>query len=430
MSVGGVDFEGATQQLAQAPKTKHLQQVDILVAGSIASDTICDYAPFSPTPSSPAPVLQTSNPASIGQSAGGVGRNVAVAAHYAGAKVALASAVADDIAGQSLLKQMEEGGFSTDFIRTLSSADGARTAQYVAVNDGKRDLVLAMADMEILARPELQQQSYWEDMLRSSQPKWVVVDGNWSASIMSAIFSATHAHNVPVAFEPVSTAKAIRLFDRDSPSVAPQDCVPANVLNLATPNQFELQAMHTAAREQGYFDSAEWWAVIDSFELNSSTTREKFTAITSAGLVDQGIPQQCVQLLPFIPNLLTKLGRHGSLLTQILPQDDPRLRHPDSAAYIVARCPLGLDSKVKVPGDIGGVYMRMFPPAARVPDEEVVSVNGVGDTMLGTVMAALSKGFTLEKAVPIAQEASVLSLKSAEAVSPLVGSIAKRLESP
>jgi pseudouridylate synthase / pseudouridine kinase len=368
-----------------------------------------------------APVLQTSNPAAISQSAGGVGRNVAVAAHYAGAKVALASAVADDIAGQSLLGQMRENGFATDYIATLASTGGARTAQYVAVNDGKKDLVLAMADMNILARPELEYKSYWDEMLQSSKPKWVVVDGNWSAKIMSAIVSAARANNIPVAYEPVSTAKAITLFDRSSPSVAPKDCVPAHVLNLATPNQFELQALHTAAREQGYFDSPEWWAVIDSFGLTSSTTREKFTAITSAELVNQGIPQQCMQLLPYIPNIITKLGSQGCLLTQIIPDNDPRLRHPNHSQYMISRC---LDSKV---ADIGGVYMRLFPPAARVPAEDVVSVNGIGDTMLGTIMAALSKGHTLEEAIPVAQEASVFSLKSAEAVSPEVKSIAGRL---
>lgn len=335
--------------------------------------------------------------------------------------MALASAVADDIAGQSLINQMAEDGFATHSIRTLKSTDGARTAQYVAVNDGKKDLVLAMADMTILARPELEQQSHWDDMIKASSPKWVVIDGNWSANIMSAIFSAARANNVPVAYEPVSTAKSITLFHRHAPSVVPKNCVPAHVLNLATPNQFELQAMHTAAREHGYFESQQWWNVIDSFGLTSSTTREKFTAITSAELVDQGVPQQCMQMLPYIPSIVTKLGPQGCLLTQIIRDDDPRLRDPEHSQYMITRC---LDSEV---ADVGGVYMRLFSPASRVPDEDIVSVNGIGDTMLGTIMAALAKGYTLETAIPIAQEASVLSLKSAEAVSPEVRQIATRL---
>ena len=398
-----------------------LPQVDILVAGSIASDTICDYAPFKSAAESTAPVLQTSNPARISQSAGGVGRNVAVAAHYAGARVALASAVADDIAGQSLLDHMKRNGFLTDYIRTLKTSEGARTAQYVAVNDGKKDLVVAMADMNILGRPELEQQSYWEELIRTSKPKWLVVDGNWSAKIMSAIFAAARANSIPVAYEPVSTAKAITLFDRAAPSVSTKDCVPAHTLSFATPNHFELQALHKSAQEQGYFESAEWWSVVDSFGLNSLATREKFTAITSPDLVNQGVPQRTMQLLPYIPNIITKLGSQGCLLTQIIKDNDTRLRDPDHAQYMISRC---LDSNS---AEVGGVYMRMFPPAAMVPDEEVVSVNGIGDTMLGTIMAALAKGLTLEQAIPIAQEASVLSLKSAEAVAPAVKDMAKRL---
>lgn len=399
-------------------------QFDVLVAGSIASDTICDYAPFKTATSSPSPVLHTSNPSSISQSAGGVGRNVAVAAHYAGANVALASAVADDIAGQSLLNQMTDGGFATDYIRTLKAADGARTAQYVAVNDGKKDLVLAMADMSIFARPELQQQSFWDDMIQSSKPKWIVVDGNWSATIMSTIFAAARANNIPIAFEPVSTAKSITLFDRESPSISSKDCIPNHALNLATPNQFELQAMHMAARENEYFDSQQWWTVVDSFGLSGPMAREKFNTIMSPELVDQGIPQQCMQLLPYIPNIVTKLGPRGCLLTQILRADDPQIRDPDAAPYMISRC---LDSKV---AGVGGVYMRLFPPAAKVPEEDIVSVNGIGDTMLGTIMAGLVKGYVLDRAIPIAQEASVLSLKSAEAVSPEVRRIARRLAMP
>lgn len=410
-------FKTANEDSKNIPKP----QFDILVAGSIASDTICDYAPLKAATSSPAPVLHTSNPSSISQSAGGVGRNVAVAAHYAGAKVALASAVADDIAGQSLLNQMVDGGFATNYIRTLKAAEGARTAQYVGVNDGKKDLVLAMADMSIFTRPELAQQWFWDDMIQSSRPKWIVVDGNWSAAIMSTIFSAAQAHNIPIAFEPVSTAKSITPFDRQSPSITPRDCIPNHTLNFATPNLFELQAMHTAARENDYFDSQHWWSVIDSFGLMSSTTRDKFTAVTSAELVDQGIPQQCMQLLPYIPNIVTKLGPGGCLLTQLIRDNDPRIRDPDASRYMISRC---LDSKV---AGIGGVYMRLFPPAARVPEKDIVSVNGIGDTMLGTIMAGLVKGYDLDRIIPIAQEASVLSLKSAEAVSPGVRQMAQRL---
>lgn len=62
--------------------------------------------------------------------------------------------------------------------------------------------------------------------------------------------------------------------------------------------------------------------------------------------------------------------------------------------------------------------MRLFPPADIVPDDEVVSVNGVGDTFLGIIVAGLAAGTDeVEKLVHIAQQGSVMTLKSKEAVS-------------
>lgn len=50
------------------------------MAGSIALDLSCDFA-GPDSASHPSPHLNTSNPAQISQSVGGVARNVALAAH-------------------------------------------------------------------------------------------------------------------------------------------------------------------------------------------------------------------------------------------------------------------------------------------------------------------------------------------------------------
>ena len=65
--------------------------------------------------------------------------------------------------------------------------------------------------------------------------------------------------------------------------------------------------------------------------------------------------------------------------------------------------------------------MRHFPPAEIVPQEEIVSVNGIGDTMLGVLMAGLVKEEArLEELIPVAQQGAVRTLKSMAAVSPEV----------
>ena len=68
----------------------------ILVAGSVAVDLSCDFIDDAKTLS---PRLHTSNPASIRQSIGGVGNNVALAAHRASqsSPVKLCSLVGDDM---------------------------------------------------------------------------------------------------------------------------------------------------------------------------------------------------------------------------------------------------------------------------------------------------------------------------------------------
>lgn len=70
-----------------------------MVAGSIALDLSCDYtAPAGE--GSKSPQMCASNPAAITQSVGGVGHNVALAAHRFGGgavKVKLCSVIADDV---------------------------------------------------------------------------------------------------------------------------------------------------------------------------------------------------------------------------------------------------------------------------------------------------------------------------------------------
>lgn len=72
-------------------------QADIIVAGSVAIDLSCDYS--TPKGGDVVPRSHTSNPASITQSIGGVGHNVALAAHLASrqARVKFCSMVGDDM---------------------------------------------------------------------------------------------------------------------------------------------------------------------------------------------------------------------------------------------------------------------------------------------------------------------------------------------
>ncbi|KAI1385078.1 Indigoidine synthase A like protein-domain-containing protein [Hypoxylon trugodes] len=395
-----------------AQETKVTSKADILVAGSVAIDLSCDYV-GEDWIEHPAPHLHTSNPAHIGQSIGGVGRNVALAAQRVmqSSGVRLCSMIGDDLAGSTILSSMQASGMDTSCIRQLSRKQypESRTAQYVAVNDANKNLVLGMADMGIISTHSFP--NHWNSIVKESKPSWLVVDGNWAHNNIRAWVQAAKQSDAHVAFEPVSKGKSTRLFcnekDIESLGVFPNASV-----DLATPNQYELAAMHAAAQRYEYFDNQNWWEVIDAFGMRGA--RDRFVKLTSVSMTDAGIPQQAIQLLPFIPTIVTKMGSHGALLTMILKNDDPRLMDPAYEKFILSR------SLNKHP-EVGGVYMRLFPPVERV--EDVISVNGVGDTFLGVLIAGLSQGGKVENLINVAQKGAVLTLRSPQSVSEDLGTL-------
>lgn len=382
-------------------------KADVLVAGGVAVDFSCDYT-ISDRSGGESPQLHTSNPASISQSIGGVGHNVALAALRACSqtRVKFCSMVGDDIAGSTVLASLRKSGLDTTYIQKLDSTEypGARTAQYVAVNDASRNLVMAMADMSIFAQHSFPDQ--WRSTMAATNPKWLVVDGNWSASTIRDWVRIGKDHNAKVAFEPVSVEKSKGLFtpERGIPKL---NIFPHASVDLASPNTYELAAMYEVAKENGFFDSYEWFDVIDAFGMRGA--RDRFMRLTSAELTDAGVPVQCVNLLPYIPTLVTKLGPNGVLYTAILGRDDPRLKDRDAEDYILARAAPNHPT-------VGGIYMRLFPRAETV--ENIVSVNGVGDTFLGVLVSGLSRGGDIEKLIHVAQRGAVLTLKSTQSVSP------------
>lgn len=297
---------------------------------------------------------------------------------------------------------------------------GARTAQYVAVNDANKNLVMAMADMGIFTAQSFS--AHWHEVVSKACPRWLVVDANWSDVDIRSFVRAVKDNNntAQVAFEPVSLEKSARLFSR-SKSLSPLSVFPDASIQLASPNQYELKAMHDAAQANDYFESQKWWDVLDAFGLRGA--RDKFVALTSAEITDTGIPQQIIRLLPYIPTIVTKMGSKGALLASILPRDDPKLFDAAHEPYILSRSNSSPDHYTQV----GGVYMRMFPIVETVAEQDVVSVNGVGDTFLGVLVAGLAQGGKVENLVDVAQKGAVLTLKSAESVSPQLGEIEKEL---
>lgn len=388
------------------------EDVDVLVAGAIAIDSSCDFIGGGKFGNAVNPHLATSNPAMITQNLGGVGQNIATALHYLGTPTRLCSIVGDDVAGVSAFAMLSERGMSTSGIQLTKN--GSRTAQYVAINSSQKDLFLAMADMRIL-EGELGFDS-WKAHVTACRPKWLVVDANWDSTTLAKWITAGKASGVKVAYEPVSVAKSQRLFAPGKGEEQPLGTIPHHAVDITSPNRLELASMYAAAKEERFFEREDWWQIVDAMGFSSSGSREKLVAVSNTELVDEGIPQQSIQLLPFIPTIVTKLGHQGVLLTRLLSPDDSQLTSRTAAPYILSRSHHN-------DGIVGGVYMRLFPAVELLPENEIISVNGVGDTFLGTLIAGLAreppeKRADLVNIINIAQRGSVMSLKSREAVSP------------
>ncbi|KAF1930366.1 IdgA domain-containing protein [Didymella exigua CBS 183.55] len=408
-----------------SPSISDAAPVDIVVAGALAVDFSCDYAPFANASSQTDPLPHTSNPAVISQSLGGVAHNIAKAAHLLGSSVRLYSAVGNDLSGRAAVSQLEEEGMSTMGIETLPAP--ARTAQYVAINNAHKDLALAMADMSILETiPQDLTTSLSKTLFAdpATKPKVFVADANWSSPALHTWLSTASSAGSTTIFEPVSTAKALRIFPSDSSSTPTSiSTYPSPLAHIITPNNHELTALHAHVYSLGLFETAPWFRTIDALGIPSSGLRVPLAMLTSSALVDAGVPQQAIKLLPFFPTVLTKLGPQGVLVTRLLANDAHELRDESERQYIVARRKNG-----DVEADVGGLYVRLFPVEKVLKPEEVVSVNGIGDTFCGALAVGLARGKRVQDVVSFAQSAASLSLRSRESVSPGLRSLTGAVE--
>ncbi|KAL9065602.1 MAG: hypothetical protein Q9157_007420 [Trypethelium eluteriae] len=419
--------------LAESLTTKKLSfsSADIVVAGAVAMDYACDYQPLEDSPSPTHPQARTSNPSRITQSVGGVARNIAVAARYVGSDVLLCSASGQDLAGDAIDKSLASHGLPRNGLKRipelLSTQDVTtesgeyrlsrkelstmRTAQYVAVNDVNKDLNIAMADMKILEKidPSLIKTQWIEPIQKDTKPKWVVLDTNWAPQGLATWIAAARDMGAKVAVDPVSVAKSTRLFSREALGTKTPAFFPDHSLHLLAPNTLELEEMYEAARSRGIFETDHWWKTIDTFGIPASGARAAYESVAGRVLVDRGVPQMSVQFLPLCPCIVVKLGEEGVLVTELLHAKDEKLRSADEARWIVSR---GNGSN-----EVGGIHMRLFP-ATKVPLDQIKSVNGVGDTFLGTLVAGLAmKDTKLQQLIDVAQKASRLTLQSEESVS-------------
>lgn len=149
--------------------------------------------------------LGTSNPATIGRTPGGVGRNIAEGVARLGGRVHLVAAVGADTAGRELLARTAEAGVLVDHV----VAGAHPTGNYLAALDAGGELVVGLSDFAATDALDVAAVSPCRDLLLRAAV--VVLDANVPPDVARWVTAVAAPREVRVVLEPVSVAKAARM---------------------------------------------------------------------------------------------------------------------------------------------------------------------------------------------------------------------------
>lgn len=195
--------------------------------------------------------------------------------------------------------------------------------------------------------------------------------------------------------------------------------------------------MYEEARSSGLLENKVWWDIIDGFRLGEEWARDLSQLARMPAcpqnrsqkgdlsfIVNDGIAQMAINLLPFFQHLVIKCGERGVVAVMRLSEEDTI----HSAWRNERSHPMGRYTVARAHGADGLVVLKHFPAIA-TDGEQIISVTGAGDSLAGVLCAGIARDRTtfldprkLDALMDAAQEAAVLSLKSHRSVSPQLGS--------
>lgn len=173
---------------------------------------------------------------------------------------------------------------------------------------------------------------------------------------------------------------------------------------MTTPNVYELEAMFNAAHAAGYFETEEWWHVINGLDI-TSTFRMKLGHFLQSqtdlkiDLVESGAVQQAIHLLPYFENIFLTMGSSGVLSFHLRTDADSSAHRKH---VLIQQGPRSI------------LQIIYHPPTSR--PKAIVSDTGCGDTFTAMLISALIRDRNISQSVAVAQQAAVLTLESSESV--------------
>ncbi|XP_053112226.1 uncharacterized protein LOC128327452 [Hemicordylus capensis] len=300
------------------------------------------------------------NPSTIRQSFGGVGRNLADCLSRLGKSPFLISVMGKDEHSESVLhycKHMDMGG--------VLRLEGHNTATYCAVITGSGELTLGLGDMDIHQQITEQYVSKFKENLCLAP--LICIDGNVPVSTIQNICHIAREHRLAVCYEPTDVDKASKPFFSDS----------WRALTWISPNLRELRAI---VRTLGHPVPADL------------PTKLEDVVETAMALV--------CPLLQELHCVVVTLGQDGVLVCG------------QNVGGTVSLHP-GTCNKTT-----GSELCATHYPAIPIPAEEIVNVSGAGDSLLAGIIAGLLAGEDTDNCIRMGLLSASLSVRSHEPVSP------------
>ncbi|XP_047452890.1 pseudouridine-metabolizing bifunctional protein C1861.05 isoform X1 [Mugil cephalus] len=298
------------------------------------------------------------NPGSVCQSFGGVGRNIADSLSRLRQTPLFISAVGTDTNSDAVLNYCKHMNTSA-----VARLEDQSTATYCAVITESGELSLGLGDMDIHRHITEHYVSQFEKQLSSAT--LVCLDGNIPVSTINYVCSVAKNHNVNVWYEPTSVEKVGKPFLSDA----------WKSLSYSSPNLAELCTMNKTLG-------------IKTPEVLPSTLDEMLRVAVTLSR----------PLLEHLHCLVVTLGADGVLLCG---------EHDAGTVSLQPR-------KQKKKRQLCALHY----PALAVTPEETMNVSGAGDSLAGALMAGILQGKDTDSCVRMGLLAAKTSLASPHPISP------------
>ncbi|KAM4734604.1 uncharacterized protein FYW61_007649 [Anableps anableps] len=300
------------------------------------------------------------NPGSVYQSFGGVGRNIADSMSRLEKTPLFISATGADANSDAVFnycKHMDISG--------VARLEKQNTATYCAVINDNGELSLGLGDMDIHQQITEHYVSQFEKQISSAT--LVCFDGNIPVSTINYVCSLAGKHNLNIWYEPTDAEKACKPFLSDA----------WKSLSYSSPNLAELCMMNKTLG-------------LTVPEVLPSTLDEilRLAVALSRPLLEN---IHCL-VVTLGPDGVLLCGEHDAGSVDLQPRKQKRKRQLCALHY----------------------------PALTVTPEETMNVSGAGDSFAGALMAGILQGKDTDSCVRMGLLAARMSLESPHPISPIL----------